>query len=117
MQGLGFELLAQVLESTAPSHVLQLDTNNANSNLPPHLWWLPEDGQHHHRPAVYHLPSVGALQQGTSNTLPGLLRHTAAMTFPVMVVPPCHIVNFCTQESVVHVTSSAACWDCAQGAL
>ena len=116
-QGLGFELLAQVLESTAPSHVLQLDTNNANNNLPAHLWWLPEEVQHHHRPAVYHLPSVGALQQGTSDNLPGSPGHTAAMTFAVMIVPPCHIINFCAQETVFHVTTPAACWDSAQGAL
>ncbi|DBB09307.1 hypothetical protein WJX82_006257 [Trebouxia sp. C0006] len=67
IKGLGFELLAQVLESTCPSHVLQLDTNNANSSLPPCVWWLPEDVQSHQRPAVYQLPSVGAVQQGMGN--------------------------------------------------
>ncbi|DBA97526.1 TPA: hypothetical protein ACH3X1_015224 [Trebouxia sp. C0004] len=69
IKGLGFELLAQVLESTCPSHVLQLDTHNANSSLPPCVWWLPEDIKSHHRPAVYQLPSVGAVQQSIGNDI------------------------------------------------
>ena len=63
MQGLGFEVLAQVMESISPSHVLQLTTFNPNNNLPPDLWWLPEGLMIDHGPLVYQLPSIGALQQ------------------------------------------------------
>lgn len=62
IKGLGLDLLAQVLESTRPSHVMQLVTHNPNSNLPPHAWWQPEDTRVQRQPVVYQLPSVGALQ-------------------------------------------------------
>ena len=60
MQGLGFEVLAQVMESISPSHVLQLTTFNPNNNLPPDLWWLPEGLM------MYQLPFIGALQHSQS---------------------------------------------------
>lgn len=64
MQGLGFEVLAQVLESLSPSHVMQLTTPNPNNNLPPDRWWLPEGlPPQQGDPLLYQLPSVGALQQ------------------------------------------------------
>lgn len=63
MQGLGFEVLAQVLESISPSHVMQLTTFNPNNNLPLDMWWLPEGLPTQHSPLVYQLPSVGATQE------------------------------------------------------
>lgn len=66
MQGLGFEVLAQVMESISPSHVLQLTTFNPNNNLPPDLWWLPEGLMINHGPLVYQLPFIGALQHSQS---------------------------------------------------
>lgn len=64
IKGLGFEVLAQVLESLSPSHVMQLTTPNPNNNLPPDKWWLPEGlPPQQGDPLLYQLPSVGALQQ------------------------------------------------------
>ena len=62
VQGLGYEVLAQVLESVGPSHVLQLNTLNPNNNLPSDLWWLAEGLPAAPGPFLYQLPSVGVLQ-------------------------------------------------------
>ena len=73
LQGLGFEVLAQVLESISPSHVMQLTTFNPNNNLPSDLWWLPEGLPIQQNPLVYQLPSVGALQQNRGDDSSGIL--------------------------------------------
>ena len=71
LQGLGFGVLAQVVESISPSHVMQLTTFNPNNNLPPDMWWLPEGLPTQQAPSVYQLPSVGALQQNMGPTPSG----------------------------------------------
>ena len=88
MQGLGFEVLAQLLESRSPSHVMQLTTPNPNNNLPHDRWWLPEGVPlQQGDPFVYQLPSVGALQQDMgldpSGTLAGStnLQHVLEVQF------------------------------------
>ena len=73
LQGLGFEVLAQVLEGISPSHVMQLTTFNPNNNLPSDMWWLPEGLPTQQNPLVYQLPSVGALQQNMGIDSSGIL--------------------------------------------
>lgn len=73
LQGLGFEVLAQVVESISPSHVMQLTTFNPNNNLPPDMWWSPEGPPTQQAPMVYQLPSVGALQQNMGTAPSGTL--------------------------------------------
>ena len=73
LQGLGFEVLAQVVESISPSHVMQLTTFNPNNNLPPDMWWSPEGLPTQQAPLVYQLPSVGALQQNLGAAPSGTL--------------------------------------------
>ena len=73
LQGLGFEVLAQVVESICPTHVMQLTTLNPNNNLPSDIWWLPEGLSTQQNPLVYQLPSVGALQQNMGVDLSGIL--------------------------------------------
>ena len=75
MQGIGFEVLAQILESISPTHVLQLTTFSSNNNLPPDVWWLPEGvPAPHNLRQVYSLPSAGALQQSMGVDPSGNLR-------------------------------------------
>ena len=71
VQGLGYEVLAQVLEIASPSHVMQLLTTNPNNNLPPYCWWLLDDASSYPQPALYRLPSVTALQQGSAAAVSG----------------------------------------------
>lgn len=73
LQGLGFEVLAQVLEGISPSHVMQLTTFNPNNNLPSDMWWLPEGLPTQQNPLLYQLPSVGALQQNMGIDSSGIL--------------------------------------------
>lgn len=88
LQGLGFEVLAQVLESISPSHVMQLTTVNPNNNLPSDMWWLPEGLPTQQNPLVYQLPSVGALQQNmgleSSGILAGFLLSICSKLQPVI---------------------------------
>ena len=72
VQGLGLEVLAQVLDSARPSHVLQLQTVNPNNNLPPEAWWQTAQHANHVHPLVYHLPSAALCQQGLTIASPGL---------------------------------------------
>ena len=111
MQGLGFEVLAQVLESISPSHVMQLTTFNPNNNLPLDMWWLPEGLPTQYSPLVYQLPSVGATQEtigvdpsGTSLQLatlsPSYKQQTATIGFP------CTEQRTLALHATLHVASS-----------
>ena len=78
LQGLGYEILAQVLEILSPSHVLQLLTTNVNNNLPAYHWW-PDDTAGYNHPVMYQLPSVTALHQASEAAVSGAPNCHAAM--------------------------------------
>lgn len=73
VQGLGIEVLAQILDSTSPSHIMQLHTDNPNNNLPPDAWWQPDPGGSYAQPLSYHLPSANLCQQEVTLGSPGVL--------------------------------------------
>ena len=73
LQGLGLGVLAQVLDSTSPSHVLQLQTDNPNNNLPSEAWWQSAPPANSGPPLVSDLPSASLCQQALASAYPGLL--------------------------------------------
>ena len=58
-QGLGFDVLAQVLRCVGPTHLVQLRAANQNRNLPTGAFWLPEESREGQQqaPVIYQVPA------------------------------------------------------------
>lgn len=84
MQGLGFDLLADLLQNAGPSHVVLLQTANPRRNLPAEIFWAPVGG-----PAQMPAPAYVLLQLQAVGQLP------PAPAAPAQQLPGALLTKFC----------------------
>lgn len=74
VQGLGLDILVELLQALQPSHVLQLQSPNAKRNLPGGAFWLRETRlpqQQQGAPVVYQLASLkGSIGPDAAGSIP-----------------------------------------------
>lgn len=99
MQGLGLEVLAQILNLTSPSHVMQLQTDNPNNNLPADLWWHADAAGSHAQSLLCQLPSASLCQQELTVASPGTLYNTASTT--ALHNATLHLDLHCTKQHCI----------------
>ena len=62
LQGLGQDLLAEILQAASPQHVIMLQMPNARRNLPPEPFWVlpgpPSALQQAQQPRIVQLPAL-----------------------------------------------------------
>ena len=60
LQGLGFDVLAEVLRCVGLTHLVQLQAANQNRNLPTGAFWLPEEPREGQQqaPVIYQMPAI-----------------------------------------------------------
>ena len=83
MQGLGEDVLADVLRCTRPSHVVTLQTPTPRRNVPQGLFWLTEDS------AAGPLAASPVAQQATVIGLPAVQSQAPVGSTPAGVRKQC----------------------------
>ena len=83
MQGLGEDVLAEVLCYTRPNHVVTLQTPTPRRNVPQGLFWLEEDG------AAGPLAAPAVAQQATVIQLPAVQSQAPVGSTPAGVRQQC----------------------------